>query len=588
MAKNVGKLALPSGDALGSKIVFDRGYPANATYTNDLRAIKSDISYLLGRDYIMFAGQGSERANSGYETSFKLYKNATIYVFVGSNATANETVAKSNGWTFATSSGGNWMDYQLDNAKSFSQMMTKKFSNVDTTNGTSVTITKEMLYTKSTDCGVVMVVIDFDNNTVPGTTVTPPPSTAPTPSAEPTPSTAPTKQSPYATAASNASTVKFTKDGAEQTVNDNSTGVKSTAMRGLAVSTDTAYGTKYFANRNQPQDASTGYTNEILSIASNYSFLLGQDYVMSTSGGSNERAHNGWETSFVLNSDATVYFFTDQGNDAAAKSEGWALLKAADNDHAFMTVQTNEKLYFKYVYVKRFTDVPAGGTEVVLKRSLLNNTYSNGFVAIDDTGHDVPGIGGVKNVKIAKDNGDNTESKLGTSWSSGSLLGTNLTPYKAGTAGSYIMIDRTSNASYADYNNIFDIAADYSFIEGCDYIGVAAQNDGTNGYHRASGGYEASFDLYEGATIYVFTSVANSAAATENGWTYQSSTDAPYMKLRYKPSDDGIDNFKYVMTKHFDGALSGQTVTIPKEMLYPAGGGEGSSGLCLTVIKYDK
>ena len=96
----------------------------------------------------------------------------------------------------------------------------------------------------------------------------------------------------------------------------------------------------------------------------------------------------------------------------------------------------------------------------------------------------------------------------------------NLTPYtdENPSDGSIIMFDRGRHASYPDYNNIKEIAADYSFIIGCDYIGQPAQ--GNSPSHRASAGYETSFKLYEGATVYVFTSTGNSDKAAENSWTY--------------------------------------------------------------------
>ena len=166
----VGKLKLNDGTNLGSRIVYDRGYPQNETYTNDLRTISDKFKGLLGSEYIMSAGQGNERASNGFETSFKLYKDATIVLFAGSSATGNKTKAAELGWSFdETTTANPYMTYQLDSLKNFTQVMTKHFTVSDKINGDTVTIPRELLYDNGVavnntnySTGVSMTVVYYD------------------------------------------------------------------------------------------------------------------------------------------------------------------------------------------------------------------------------------------------------------------------------------------------------------------------------------------------------------------------------------------------------------------------------------------
>lgn len=162
----VGKLKLNDETNLGSQIVYDRGYPANATYTNDLRKISDKFNCLLGSDYIMSAGEGIQRASNGFETSFKLHKDATIVLFVG--ATGNRTKAAALGWSFEENKDNPYMTYQLNEPGTFTQVMTKHFTVGDKTNGDTVTIPRELLYVvdgvtnKNYNTGVSMTVVYYD------------------------------------------------------------------------------------------------------------------------------------------------------------------------------------------------------------------------------------------------------------------------------------------------------------------------------------------------------------------------------------------------------------------------------------------
>lgn len=158
------------GTNLGSQIVYDRGYPQNETYTNNLRTISNKFKGLLGSDYIMSAGQGNNRASNGFETSFKLYKDATIVLFAGNPATGNKTKAAELGWSFdETTTANPYMTYQLDSLKNFTQVMTKHFTVNDKINGDTVTIPRELLYADGVvvnntnySTGVSMTVVYYD------------------------------------------------------------------------------------------------------------------------------------------------------------------------------------------------------------------------------------------------------------------------------------------------------------------------------------------------------------------------------------------------------------------------------------------
>ena len=565
-AKVMNGFKVKSDDSYGSKVFPNRAQPANnGIYTNEVVSISSDYNFLLGNDYVMSClGGWDQRANSGYETEFKLYKDATVYVF---STLVNEAAAAENGWTVRSMThdkSNAFMKIQRDTDDYMYYVLSKKFVGTDRFNGTSVVLKKEML-TSGGSAGLNFTIIDYKG----------------------------------------ADGVKFTKNGTEISVIDNNTGKNVAVMNDFKVKTSESYGSKLFPNRTQPAN-SGAYTNEVVSISSDYDFLLGSDYVMSCLAGWDERANNGFETEFKLYKDATVYLFATTADEAKAAENGWTMRKVTDNANAFMTIQRDQTDYMKYVLSKRFTDVDRmNGTRVEMTKEMLvsGNSSSTNFTVIDYNNNTIPADilepepgsepeltskSGADSVKIAKTNNDGTEEILA---GAPTEVSKNLTPYtdENPSDGSIIMFDRGRHASYPDYNNIKEIAADYSFIIGCDYIGQPAQ--GNSPSHRASAGYETSFKLYEGATVYVFTSTGNSDKAAENSWTYlESGNDLPFMKLRTKPNDatDAVVGLTSVMSKHFDGAESGETVVIPKELLYRTGGDENSSGFTLFVIKYDK
>ena len=133
---------------LGSRVHFDRGYPYNDTYTNEVVSIASSLGGLLGSDYIMGPAEGTQRAANGFETSFTLYKSATIAVFAGSmsiEAMPNQRVAEKNGWKFRYNATP-YITVQNDTSRTLNYMMTKHFEVTDAEAGLKVTIPKEMLY----------------------------------------------------------------------------------------------------------------------------------------------------------------------------------------------------------------------------------------------------------------------------------------------------------------------------------------------------------------------------------------------------------------------------------------------------------
>lgn len=362
-------------------------------------------------------------------------------------------------------------------------------------------------------------------------------------------------------------------------------------------------GSRLHWDRNQPANYNNGYTNEVRGISEDYKFLLGSDYLMSTAEAS-RRADIGYQTCFTLYRSATLYVLSSE----ATTAEGWDLQK--NTQTPFMTVQNDSERKLTNLSTKHFevSDTSAG-LDITIPAETMYSVNSggkksggvsitaivyDGYTTIGDNEQDISPEpsdkpkSGADSVKIAKTNDDGTEEILA---GAPTEVSKNLTPYtdENPSDGSIIMFDRGRHASYPDYNNIKEIAADYSFIIGCDYIGQPAQGDSPS--HRASAGYETSFKLYEGATVYVFTSTGNSDKAAENSWTYlESGNDLPFMKLRTKPTEEGdaVVGLTSVMSKHFDGAESGETVVIPKELLYRTGGDVNSSGFTLFVIKYDK
>ena len=379
-------------------------------------------------------------------------------------------------------------------------------------------------------------------------------------------------------------------------------------------------GSKLHWDRNQPQNAE-GYTNEVRGISDKYKFLLGSDYVMSTAENS-KRANNGYQTKFTIYRSATIYVFAE----AAQECEGWTLDRAGSSD-IFMLVHNNTDNRLRAVTSKYFevTDSSSGlNIDVPLETMFSGSSNGIYMIAIDYDGYTTISDkeqnidpsptstptptgptstptptgptstptptekSGADSVKIAK-----TEDGVETVLSGApTAVSKNLTAYSETepSEGSKILFDRAinGNADYPDYNKIKDVAEGYKFILGCDYIGSPAQ--GYNPSHRASAGYETSFKLYEGATVYAFTNTGNQDMAAANGWTYiYTQTSEPIMRLRVKMNadNDAVTNITCAIYKHFDGSTDGETVVIPKEMLYPTGGSEGSAGNALFVIYYD-
>lgn len=147
----IGEDGKASTDGLGSMACYDRGYPANINanpvYTNEVFDISKSYKSLLGSDYIMSAGQSTERESNGYETSFTLYKDATVAVFT---TTKNNAKAAELGWTVKESTTPH-MQLMLNNKKNLYSVVYKHFTVTDKTNGIKVTIPREILFAEGKD-----------------------------------------------------------------------------------------------------------------------------------------------------------------------------------------------------------------------------------------------------------------------------------------------------------------------------------------------------------------------------------------------------------------------------------------------------
>ena len=372
----------PESGKLGSKVHWDRTQPVNAStgYTNEVRSVADEYKFVLGSDYLMCTAGMTVRAAQGYQTRVRLYRSATLYVF-SSEATS------ASGWDLKQ--GSNFMTIQNDNPRPMTYVSSKHIEVDDVNAGTDVAIPLETMYSVRNGGkvgGVNITAIIYDGYETIGDNET---DTEPT---EPDPPEPIEPEEPEEPA--DAGGLKYTKNGAVYNVIDLTTGKEPTVMHGFKVKTDDTYGSKLFSNRAQPVNPDTGYTNEIVSISSDYDFLLGSDYIMSCLGGWSERADSGLETEFILYKDATVYIFSSEVNLAAAEQNGWTVRSAAGESDVFMWIQCDTRGYMGYVLTKKFTDVDKiSGADVVLTKEML---YTPGkragvnFTAIDYENHIIP------------------------------------------------------------------------------------------------------------------------------------------------------------------------------------------------------
>lgn len=178
MANKINKLALNTGgtganssaEGLGSQVAYDRNYPVNADgYTNDVRSVRDDYKDILGSDYIMTRAAITQRSTNGWETSFTLYKDATVAVFSEGLNAANVT---KNGWAYKQAYNGQQtlMTVRLDNLYNLGFVSYKHFNVTDKTNGLKVTIPREMFCTNADNIdnpsgktsGLTLAVIYYD------------------------------------------------------------------------------------------------------------------------------------------------------------------------------------------------------------------------------------------------------------------------------------------------------------------------------------------------------------------------------------------------------------------------------------------
>lgn len=158
IANVIGKLTLNSGGTgwvdgvasaykLGSKFFYDRSIPNNdkqKDYTNDVRTIRDDYKFLVGSDYIMTcAGESTQRAANGYETSFTLYKDATVVLFAKN---INSAQAAAKGWTVKTDTSNPFMTIRVNNTLNMTAMAYKHFAVSDKESGIKVTFPRQLLF----------------------------------------------------------------------------------------------------------------------------------------------------------------------------------------------------------------------------------------------------------------------------------------------------------------------------------------------------------------------------------------------------------------------------------------------------------
>lgn len=369
---------------LGSKVHWDRNQPGNyATgYTNEVRSIADDYAFLAGSDYIMCTAETGCRANSDYQTCFTLYRSATVYVF---SSGASET----EGWDLKTDKNNPFMVVQDNETRRLTNVSSRHYDVTDKTAGEEINIPAEVMCSidkdGKKDLSVYLTVIKYDDYTSIGENEE---DTSPTPTEPPTPTDTPTPtQKPYG-----AGELKYTKNGQNYPVTDMTTNEAPVVSNNFNVKTDESYGSKLFANRKQPANDRV-YTNEVVSITDDYSFLIGADYVMSCLAGWGERADSGFETEFKLYKDATVYLFAVGADVAEAEKNGWTVRETDDSSNAFMTVQRDQKDYMTYVLSKKFSAVDAvNGTRVVLTKEMLikNGSGCLNFAIIDYKNSPVP------------------------------------------------------------------------------------------------------------------------------------------------------------------------------------------------------
>lgn len=154
--------AYTGSEGLGSKIIYDRGWPNSDTYTNDLRTLYGKYKRLIGCDYIMTT-TGYTNIRYNLEASFRLHKDATVYVLVGPTK-ANAEKAAELGWTYEekpNAEGKSFGQYRINYSYQFTQLMTKHFKVQDKENGDLVTISRDMLQgTNGTGESIAVIVYD--------------------------------------------------------------------------------------------------------------------------------------------------------------------------------------------------------------------------------------------------------------------------------------------------------------------------------------------------------------------------------------------------------------------------------------------
>ncbi len=373
----------------GSKVISDRNQPANATtgYANEVREIPAKYSHLVGCDYMMdIAGNSAitvHQESQGVRREFTLYRDATVYVF------SNWGTA-TDGWDFVSESSG--VKVRVDTEQNLAKVSSKHFDVTDTVNGLKVEVPTSTAYAVKSDGSkqshISLIVIDYDGYE--------------TMSDKETDTSAPSGGSgdgggttqPPVVEKSGADSLVYKKNDVKQNIMINGTTTPPDVCRaeegnGLAIGSASTTGSRIVPNRAYP--VNTTYRNQVEGLHSDYSFLIGKDYVMSTLGDWSERAENGYETSFKIYQDTTVYMFVAYVNKDIAEANGWTVRNVGNA----MTLQMNATYTMSYVLTQKFTTSDkVNGLEVVLTKEMLAPASGSSYVnltVLDYTNQPVPG-----------------------------------------------------------------------------------------------------------------------------------------------------------------------------------------------------
>ena len=368
-------------------------------------------------------------------------------------------------------------------------------------------------------------------------------------------------------------------------------------------------GSRVHWDRAQPANINTGYTNEVRSIADEYKFVEGSDYLMCTAE-AGQRANNGYQNYVRLYRSATLYVFSG----GAVAADGWELKKGSS---PFMVVRNDTTRNLGYVSSRHIeVDNAAAGIDVAIPCETMYNINGNGaktgevsitaivydpYEKIGDNEVDTtPGPNPtepppptatpaptdtpspteppqptsapepVKKVTFTKwedTNNDGIEEEtpltiIDQSTSKETEISGDFKVKSEDSYGSKVFPNRTQPVNDKYTNEVVRIVSDYDFLLGSDYVRSCLAESNL----RAPGGVETSFMIYKDTTVYVFAGGVNEEAALENGWTVRTTDiNEPYMVIRR----DWTDHMTCVMAKKFENVdqTYGTKVVINRQML---------------------